>query len=723
MNYNPNEQNDRPRRPQGEGRGNTNQNQNGGQRGQRRGNGGPQGRGQGGQNGQGRQGQNGQMPGLSMPGASMSRGAAVRAQKRSQADAQKIANQYAAANPQQVANAERRANFVDDSPRLKLIGLGGMDGGGSKNMLLVEYMNDAVIMDCGNDLGVDLPGINYGIADTAYLDTIKHKLRGYLITHGHLDHIGGLPHIVPRYPAPVYGSRFSIGMIEKIFENFGLPMPEGFHLETVVMNEETHERLKVGPFFVELVRITHSIPGSTCVVLDTPVGRLINTGDFRFDPNPLDHERSDTDRLKQLGDEGVLALLSESTSADRPGRTPSESTIEPTFVEIFSRAPGRVFVALFSSNINRIQMLVNAATQHGRKIAMDGRSMMSTLEVAVKLGMIRIPKGTFVPIANIANLKEEEIVIISTGAQGEPSSALQRMASGDHKHVKLKAQDTVILSATPIPESGNDKLISAMVDNLMRSGVHVFRHDHREVDGCGPLHVSGHASMEEYGDMVELTRPKFFVPIYGSYGSKHYHIEEAVRRGVPRKNTINIGNGQVLAFTPDKMEVIGEVPHGTILVDQTGALVNNIVVKDRVLLAEEGLVAVVLTVDKKNGALLTSPDIISRGFIYMRDNEDLMTGLRNELRRAVSQRFKRVDLDRFKVELKDHITHYLFEQTQRSPIVIPVVNVIGGAKGETKTVHTTNGRPEQSPQEIAAEQQKRFQRMREKLLGQDARVD
>ncbi|HSX32141.1 MAG TPA: ribonuclease J [Candidatus Saccharimonadales bacterium] len=677
-----------------------------------------------------------QQPGLKMQNASVSRGAAVRAQKRTQADAQKIANQYAAAP----AVDERRANFIDDSPRLKVIGLGGMNGGGSKNMVLVEYQNDALVIDCGNDLGVDLPGINYGIADTAYLESIKHKLRGYVITHGHLDHIGGLPHIAPRFPAPIYGSRFTIGMVEKIFENFGQPMPEGYELQTIVMNEETHERLKVGPFFVELVRVTHSIPGSTVVVVDTPAGRIINTGDFRLDPNPLDHERTDTDRLKQLGDEGVLALLSESTTADRPGRTPSESTIEPTFVELFSHAPGRVFVALFSSNINRIQMLVNAATQHGRKIAMDGRSMMSTLEVAVKLGMIRIPKGTFVPIANIGSLRDDEIVVLSTGAQGEPSSALQRMGNGDHKYVKLKPQDTVILSATPIPETGNDKLIGAMVDNLVRSGVHVFRHDHREVDGIGPLHVSGHASQDEYGEMIDMLKPKFFIPIYGAYTSKHYHLELAVAHGIPRKNTLNIDNGEVVAFTPDTMEVIGQVPHGTILVDQTGSMVNSVVVKDRVLMAEEGIVAVVLTVDKKNGNLLTSPDIISRGFIYMRDNEDLMNGLRAELRRAVGQRFKRVDLDRFKVELKDHITHYLFEQTQRSPIVIPVVNVIGGGgKGEGKPSNSntgntnanpstheagsSNGQPEKTPEEQAAEQQARFQRMRERLLGQDARVD
>ncbi len=676
------------------------------------------GNGQGGQRPRG--GQNGNNPSpLNMPNATVSRGAAVRAQKRSQADAQKIANQYAAAAPQPEG---RRANFVDDSPRLKFIGLGGMDGGGAKNMILIEYMEDAIVIDCGNDLGVDLPGINYGIADITYLESIRHKLRAYVITHGHLDHIGGLPHIVPRVPAPIYGSRFTIGMTEKVFENFGLPMPDGFQLNTNILNEETHERLKIGPFFVELVRVTHSIPGSTCVVIDTPVGRIINTGDFRLDPNPLDHERSDTDRLTQLGDEGVLLLMSDSTTSERPGRTPSESVIEPTYIDLFSRAPGRIFVAVFSSNINRIQMLVNAATHHGRKIAMDGRSMMSTLEVAVKLGMIRIPKGTFVPIANVASMRDTEIVVVCTGSQGEPSSALQRMASGDHKHIKLKEQDTVILSSTPIPESGNDKSIGDMVDDLMKKNVHVFRHATRDVDGCGPLHVSGHASLEEYGDMIDMTRPKFFLPIYGAFRSKKYHIEEAVRRGVPRNHCLNVDNGQVVAFTPDTMELIGEVPHGTTLVDQTGAIVNNIVVKDRVLLAEEGLVAVVLTVDKKSGSLLTSPDIISRGFIYMRDNEDLMNGLRAELRRAVGQRFKRVDLDRFKAELKDHITHYLFEQTQRSPIVIPVVNVIGG-KGDTKTVHAGRSEGSKTSEEVAADQQQRFQRMREKLLGQDARVD
>ena len=654
----------------------------------------------------------------------VSRGAAVRAQKRTQMDAQRVANQYM---PAQVDDdLKRRANFIDDSPRLKIIGLGGMDGGGSKNTILVEYKNDAVVIDCGNDLSVDLPGINYGIADMAYLETIRHKLRAYVITHGHLDHIGGLPHIVPQFPAPIYGSKFTIGRVEEIFENFGLPMPEGYQLQTVVMNEDTHERLKIGEFYVELVRVTHSIPGSTCVVLDTPVGRIINTGDFRFDPDPLDHERTDMARLTELGNEGVLALLSESTTVERMGRTPSESTLEQTFIDIMNQAPGRIFIGLFSTNMNRVQMIVNAAVHHGRKVAIDGRSMVSTLEMAVRHGFMKIPKGTFVPIASAGNIPDDQLTVICTGSQGEPSSALQRMANGEHKYVKLKEQDTVILSSTPIPESGNDSLIGVMVDDMVRHGVHVFEHRNHDLDNIGPLHVSGHASRDEFAEMINMTKPKFFIPIYGAYRVKQRHIELAVEQGIPRANTVNALNGEVIALTPDKMEIIGEVPSGTILVDQTGAVVNNVVVKDRVLLAEEGLISVVLTVDKKSGNLLTSPDIISRGFIYMREEEEMINGLRTEVRRAVMQRFKRIDLDRFKAELKDHITHYLFEQTGRSPIVIPVVNVVGNRTEGAKNVDKNVVQPlqkEKTSEEIAAEQQRRFQEMRERLLNQDPRVD
>ena len=370
-------------------------------------------------------------------------------------------------------------------------------------------------------------------------------------------------------------------------------------------------------------------------------------------------------------------------------------------------------------------MIVNAAVHHGRKIALDGRSMISTLEMAVRYGFMKIPKGTIVPIASVANMKDEQVVVICTGGQGEPNSALVRMGVGDHRHVNLKVQDTVILSSTPIP--GNDENISSMINNLMRDGVHVYRHETYELDNVGPLHVSGHGAIDEYGELIERLKPKFFVPIYGDYRSKQRHIDIALTHGVLRKNCFNAENGQIINFTKDKMELSGEVPHGTVLVDQTGAVVSTVVVKDRVLLAEEGVVAVVLTIDKKTGQLLTSPDIISRGFIYMKENEELMNAFRAELRRAVTQRFKRVDLDRFKAELKDYVTHFLYEQTQRSPIVIPVVNVIGGRtekvnNDEHKASSNGNGQPK-TPEEIALEQQRRFAQMRQRLLNQDARVD
>ncbi len=649
---------------------------------------------------------------------SSSKGDAVRAQRRNQADAQRIVNQYQTANPDMV----KRANLIDDQPLLKIVGLGGMDGGGSKNMILVEYENDAVVLDCGNDLGVDLPGINYAIADITYLESIKNKLRAYIITHGHLDHIGGLPHIVPRCPAPIYGSKFTIGRVEEIFENFGLEMPDGFELKTIVMNENTHEKLKIGSFFVELVRITHSIPGSTSIILDTPVGRIVNTGDFRFDPQPLDHEKSDVDRLKEIGREGVLVLLSESTTTERLGRTPSESSIEKSFRDILDQAPGRIFVGLFSTNMNRVQMIINAAVYHNKKVAMDGRSMISTLEMAVRHGFVKVPKGTFIPISSVNTVKDSDLVVVCTGSQGEPSSALQRMSNGEHKYVKLKEQDTVVLSSTPIPYSGNDGKIRTMTDDLLKKGVQVFRHETHELDGVGPLHVSGHASRDEYADMINIIKPKFFIPIYGDYTAKKYHIELAVEQGISRQNTANLDNGSMIGFTKTQMKMLGEIPHGTVLVDQVGTIVSNVVIKDRLLLADEGLVAIILTIDRKTSNLLTSPDIISRGFIYMRDNEEIMNGLRNELKRAVIQRFKRVDLDRFKLELKDHVTHYLFDQTQRSPIIIPVVNVISLNKKDNNKIPSKENTTK-SAEEIADEQKKRFEAMRTRLLTQDARID
>ena len=639
------------------------------------------------------------------------RSQAVRAQKRSQMDAQKIANQYNRAE----ATSPRRANVIHDEVggKLKISFLGGQEAIGEKNMQVVEWEDDALILDCGNHLGIDLPGINYTIADTTYLESIRHKIRGYVISHGHLDHLGGLKHIVPKFPAPIYGSRFTLGVVAKTFEDATAESGLDFSPQLVVMNMDNHEKLKLGAFFIELVRITHSVPESACIVVETPVGRVINTGDWRLDPEPLDEKPTDATRLRQLGDEGVLLLMSDSCNTPLPGRTPTEHTLQQSFHDIIGGAQGRVFVAIFSSNMNRVQMIVNAAAASGRRVALDGRSMISYAEIAVRQGILKIPKGTVLPMREMPNMPERQVLVVCTGGQGEPGAALQRMAEGTHKHIKLKEGDTVVVSSTPIP--GNEVRYEEIGNDLVKRGVQLYRHPTHEVDNVGPLHVSGHARRDEYREMLHIVRPKFFLPIYAGALNRRYYGEMAVEEGWKRENIIQANNGDSITLSEDKWQMAPSVPFGSLLVDQTGSLVSNVVVKDRVLLSEEGLVAVVLTIDKKSGNLLTSPDIISRGFIYMRDKEEVMNGLRQELKRAVAQRYKRVDLDRFKAELKDHVTHYLFEQTQLSPIVIPVVNIIGG-KVEAKTATQAIAKTEE---EIALEQQRRFQEMRARLLGQD----
>lgn len=662
-------------------------------------------------------------------GLASSRGAAIRAQKRSMDDARKMVDQYSAAKPTE--GKARRANAItEDFDKLKITFLGGQEAIGEKNMQVIEWQNDAIILDCGNSLGIELPGINYSIADTTYLEGIKHKIRAYVISHGHLDHLGGLKHIVPKYPAPIYASRFTMGVIEKSFED----VPQGaehYTPKTVVMNMDNHERLKVGVFMIELVRITHSVPESSAIVVDTPIGRIINTGDWRLDPEPLDEKPTDVVRLKQLGEEGVLLLMSDSTGTDKEGRTPTESTLQQSFHDVIGQAHGRVFVAMFSSNMNRTQMVINAAVSAGRKVALDGRGMLAYSEIAVRQGLLKVPKGTLMAMRDIAKIADDKILVMCTGGQGEPNAALTRMSDGTHSHIKLHPGDTVVVSSTPIP--GNEIRYQTIGDQLTELGVHIFSHPTHDIDGCGPLHVSGHARRDEYRELLHIVKPTYFLPIYAGARHRKRYVEMAVEEGWKRDNTILAKNGESILLSSEKWERGPEAPYGTILVDQTGAVVSNVVVKDRVILAEEGMVAVVLTVDRKSGQLSTSPDILTRGFIYIRDSEELMTGLRTELRRAVSQRFKRIDLDRFKAELKDHVTHYLYDQTQRSPIVIPVVNVIGGGKptGDKPVSGKSNNdnrseRPQaktKSPEDMAEEQKHRFEEMRARLLNPDSRPE
>lgn len=635
------------------------------------------------------------------------RGAAIRAQKRTQDDAHKMLALHARAVPE-----NGRANTIaDEAHKLKLTFLGGLEDVGEKNMAVIEYGNDAIILDCGNSLGIDLPGVNYEINDTAYLDTIKHKIKGYLITHGHLDHMGGLKHIVPLYPAPIYGSRYTIGIIAKSFEDEDCTQV-AFKPTLVVADIDTHEKLTAGVFNLEFIRVTHSVPDAAAICIGTPVGKIIATGDFRLDPEPLDKMPTDTTRLKQLGTEGVLLLLSESSYAEYEGRVPTESTLQQSFYDIIDSAPGRIFVAAFSSNMNRAQMIINAAVAAGRKVALDGRGMLSYAEIAVRQGILKVPKGTIIPITQAESMSNNQILVMCTGGQGEPNAALQRMSEGTHKHINLRAGDTVVISSSPIP--GNERRYSKLSDRLSTAGVKLYRHPTHEVDGCGPLHVSGHARRDELREMIDMIKPKYMLPVHGGMLRRRYHAELAVEQGMPHTNVLLVNNGDSLYFTAKTCEPGNKVAHGSLLIDQNAQVVSGLVVTDRLMLAQAGIMTVVLTIDKRSGQLLNSPDIISRGFIAMRDSEALVDALRTELRRAVSQRYKRVELDRFKIEIREFITHFLYDKTGQSPIVIPVVNIVSD-----KTAARTT--PTLQPQEHivkATNDQQRFQEMRQRLLKQ-----
>ena len=644
---------------------------------------------------------------LSLKGSGTSRSQAIRTQRRTNQLADRAID-----NVKVVSKDSKRPRLKPDifeRDQLRVIFLGGQAGIGEKNMTVVEYDQDAVVVDCGFELGLDLPGVNYSMPDVTYLDSIKDKLKGYVITHGHLDHIGALPHVVTKYPAPIYGSRFTIGMVKKVLSNHADSAGLVDTLKFIEMNIDNHECLVVGKSFkVELIRITHAIPESTCVVLDTPRGRLIHTGDFRLDPEPLDQKPSDVARLSQLGQEGVLLLLSDSTNAQKPKRVPTEHTLQASFHGIIKSAPGRVVVASFSSNINRIQMIINSAVEAGRKVALDGRSMIQHVELAVKLGLLKAPKGSIVSVAQLASLADDRILLMCTGGQGETGAALPRMSIGEHKYINLRQGDTVVISSTPIP--GNELVYEKLGNDLVKLGCRLFRAPTWEIDGAsGPLHVSGHGYRDEHKEMLELTKPKFFCPVYAGALHRRYHAELAVRQlGLSANNVFMADNGDVLTVDNNTQVKLHKnaVAHGAVLVDDSGQRLPSVVIKDRLLMTETGLVVIVLVIDRRTGQLLSSPDIITRGFIHIRDNEELMNLFRNELRRAVKQRFKRIDLDRFKAELKDHITHFLYDKTQRSPIVIPVINIVTAQKANTEQQAT---KPNQSD---LKQQQQRFAELR-----------
>ncbi|MEO5950773.1 MAG: ribonuclease J [Candidatus Saccharimonadales bacterium] len=450
---------------------------------------------------------------------------------------------------------------------LKITPLGGQNGIGEKNMIIVETERDAIVLDCGMELGLNIPGINYAVPNVEYLRSIRHKLRGYVISHGHLDHIGGLPHIVPTCPAPIFGSQFTIGMVRAQFDKTRGNFTPTFH----VLQMDSHEQHHMGDFIIELIRVTHSVPESSAIVLETPAGRIINTGDFRLDPEPLDSMPSDIERLKRLGDEGVLLLMSESTYTNKPGRTPTEHTLQDSFYDLIGRTSGRIFVAVFSSNMNRVQMTINAAVKYGRKVALDGRSMMATAELAVRLGNLKIPKGTLILLKDASKVPDDELLIMCTGGQGEPGAAMTRLSRGEHKVLSLKKGDNVVISSSPIP--GNEVSYQRLGDDVTRMGAKVYRHPTHDVDGCGPLHVSGHANRDEHREMIELVRPRFLMPIYGGALSREYHRDIGIQTGLKNDQIIMAHNGDIIVFD-NKGEYAheGTVNSGASLVDGNGKI-------------------------------------------------------------------------------------------------------------------------------------------------------
>lgn len=548
----------------------------------------------------------------------------------------------------------------------RVFALGGL-GEIGKNMYVFEYEGDMIIVDMGFMFPDDeMLGIDYIIPDITYLEDKKDRIKGILITHGHEDHIGAMPYLLPKIGAPVYAPKLTVGLIEGKLDEFNLAQSVGLHVI-----DPDKDVIQLGKFKVEWARVTHSIPDAVAVSISTPLGRAIYTGDFKFDHSPVDNRNVDIAKFARWGNEGVLLLLSDSTGAEVPGYTPSERTLADTFNRIIEDSPGRVIIASFSSQINRIQMVINSAQKFGRKLSFAGRSLLRNVEISVRLGYLKIPAGLVVRIEDIGKYPDEKIAVMCTGSQGEAMSALARMASGDHKNIKIKTGDTVVFSSSPIP--GNETSITTVIDDLFREGANVI---FDEKDG-NRTHVSGHPGQEELKMMLTLVRPKYFMPVHGERHHQVHHKELALDVDIPDANIFVMDNGEVLEMTAEGAKIAEQkVPNGIILVDGLGiGDVGEIVLRDRKAMSTEGIFVVICTVDKRSGQLLSSPDIISRGFIYMRENEKLVNNARNEVKRILER--KEGDAPQnwpvIKTKIRDQVADYLYNHTQRRPMVIPVV--------------------------------------------------
>ena len=545
--------------------------------------------------------------------------------------------------------------------KVQIIPLGGL-GEIGKNMTVFRYGDDIILIDAGLMFPEDdMLGIDLVIPDISYLLENKDKVRAIFLTHGHEDHIGALPYVLKQLEVPVYGTALTLGILQGRLRENGV---SDENLVTI----KPGDRIGAGAFNLEFIRVNHSIPDAVSIVIKTPIGTIIHTGDFKFDQTPVDGQVTQFNKFAEFGDAGVLALLADSTNAERPGFTQSEKMVGQTFDDEFRYARNRIIVATFSSNVHRIQQVVDSAVKYKRKVAVIGRSMINVVNIAMELGYLNIPEGVLIDIDETNNYTADQIVIITTGSQGEPMSALTRMAMNDHKKVGIMPGDTVIISATPIP--GNEKLVSRTINHLYKLGAEVI------YEKSNGVHVSGHASQEEIKLMHNLVRPKYFIPVHGEYRHLIKHANIAKDLGMPKENIVIAENGSVIELSKEGINVSGKIQSGKVLVDGLGVGdVGNIVLRDRRLLSQDGIMIVVVTIDHETYQVVSGPDIVSRGFVYVREAEDLMEEAREKVLSALDRCENNgvTEWSMIKSAIRDSLGRFLYEKTRRRPMILPII--------------------------------------------------
>lgn len=567
--------------------------------------------------------------------------------------------------PMRQGGMNNNNNAKNPAPRLRVIPLGGL-GEIGKNMTVVEFDRDIIVVDCGSVFpSDDMLGVDLVIPDATYLQQNRDRIRGILITHGHEDHIGGIPYILKMLgggPVPIYGTRLTLALIEhKLREH---RMMSAADLRTI----KAGDTAKLGIFEVEFIHVNHSIIDAVALAIRTPVGLIVFTGDFKVDFTPIDGKVIDLQRFGELGRKGVLALFMDSTNVEREGYTMSERTVGETFESLFPQAQGRIIIAMFSSNLHRVQQVIDAAVRFGRKVCLTGRSMLNYSTVARELGLLMIPEGRLVDVDEIDDYSDDEMVIITTGSQGENMAGLSRMAFDEHRKLSIRKSDMVVISASPIP--GNEKSVSRVVNQLFQKGANVI------YESLADVHVSGHACQEELKLIYALVKPKFFVPVHGEFRHQKRHAQLAKSMGTQESNVVVAAIGDVIEFTRNTARLAGQVPAGQTLVDGSGiGDVGNVVLRDRKLLSQDGLLVVVMPVDLATGMLIAPVEIVSRGFVYMRESEDLMDAIRKSVAKAVerSQVNKKVDVNFIKNNVRDDVRDLLYKRTKRTPMIIPVL--------------------------------------------------